>query len=135
LFSTGIAPGADAQRQTTNPSVYVSIHVTLTNSAVVLRPKVEPRGSTARFIVHNAAKRPIAFSVGSQTPGLVNRFGFTHVFKPGEHRILLVYLAVRGLLPYYVGRSYSGARGAQRGELLIGATCALCARPGPPPIP
>lgn len=132
LMTALFVPGADSMRATTNPSVYVVIHVTLTSSKVVLYPKSEPRGASARFIIHNTASKPVTFSVGAKTPGLGDLFGFRRVFKPGKQATLLLYLSDRGTIPYYVGESYAQAKPSERGKLLVGATCSICAPPGPP---
>jgi hypothetical protein len=124
--------GASGSARTTNPSVFVAIHVTITDSKVVVSPRSEPRGSTARFIMKNTGSKPVTFNVGKQSPGLGIRFGFKTTLRPGVHRILLLYLAARGFVPYYVGGSYGGAKASQRGQLIVGATCSVCAPPGPP---
>jgi hypothetical protein len=135
VLALATATVAEAETTTTKPSVYVTVHVTLTNTKVVVRPKAEPRGAIARFVVHNSGTKPIAFNVGKQTRGLGVLFGFRRVFKPGEHRVVLVYLDRRGLLPYFAGTSYDRASKAERGEFLIGETCRLCAPVGAPPLP
>jgi hypothetical protein len=127
----GVA-GASGSESTTNPSVFVAIHVTITDSKVAITPKSEPRGSTARFIVSNMGSKSVSFSVGSKSPGLGIRFGFRTLLRPGVHRTLLLYLGTRGLVPYYVGGSYGAAKASQRGQLIVGATCSVCAPPGPP---
>src|SRR5579862_9285810 len=46
LVAAVAASGAVA---TTSPAVYVNIHVTLTDSKVIVSPKTAPRGANARF--------------------------------------------------------------------------------------
>ena len=131
----GVASAALASTRTTAPSPYVAIHVTLTDSKVVLSPSTEPRGVIARFIVHNAGTKPATFNVGSETEDRTKGFGFTEVVGPGQRRVRLLFLALRGRLPFYVGSSYSGAKATQRGALQVGAACAGCATSGVMPTP
>jgi hypothetical protein len=123
---------ASGSSSTTQPSVFVPIHVTISDSKVTISPKSEPRGSTARFIVKNTGSKPVTFSVGKESPGLGVRFGFRTVLRPGAGKTLLLYLAARGRVPYYVGGSYGRAKASQKGQLVVGATCSVCAPPGPP---
>ena len=76
-------PSRRPEGVTTSPDVYISIHVTLTDSKVIVSPKTAPRGADARFIVRNVGTKVHNFTVrtGSLT-------GFSRVFKPGEHAIL-----------------------------------------------
>jgi hypothetical protein len=120
---------------TTNPSVFVAVHVTITDSKVAISPKSEPRGSTAQFIMKNTGSKGVTFSVGNESPGLGARFGFRTVLGPGAHRTLLLYLSTRGRVPYYVGGSYGAAKASERGQLIVGDTCSVCAPPGPPRPP
>ena len=135
LVGAGAAPAAVAATQTTAPSPYVSIHVTLTDSKVVLSPTTEPRGAIGRFILHNAGTKPVTFNVGAEKANRTRGFGFTEVVGPGQRRVRLLYLAVRGRLPYYVGSSYSGAKATQRGGLLVGEACDGCSTSGVMPAP
>ena len=135
LLGVAFAPVAQSETQTTTPSVYVVIHVTLSDSKVVVSPKTAPRGASARFIMRNIGSKPITFNVGKRTPGLGDLFGFRSVIKPRTQKILLLYLSDRGAIPYYTGDSFASAKPTAKGTLLVGTACALCAPPGPPPPP
>jgi len=130
-----LAPSAQSALQTTTPTVYVAIHVTLTGSKVVVEPRSAPRGVSARFILHNIGTKAVIFSVGNQTRGLGALFGFRTVVKPRTQKTLLLYLAARGTIRYYSGSSFADATAGEKGVLVVGATCALCAPPGPPVPP
>ncbi len=132
LLGAAFAPLALSGRQTTNPSIYVTIRVTLTSSAVVVTPKDPPRGSMGRFVMRNLGTKPVTFSLGSDTPGLGFKFGFKSVVKPGTEKIRIVYLSTRGKIPYHIGASFSGAKARAKGLLEVGAGCSACAPPGPP---
>ena len=121
LLGALVVPSAESQTTTTAPDVYINIHVTLTNSKVIVSPTTAPRGADARFIVRNIGTKPLSFTLrtGATT-------GFTRVFKPGKPSILLLYLAFRGSMAYYGGASSASAKPGMKGTLVIGQACALC---------
>jgi len=114
-------------RSTTAPSIYVDVHVTLTDSKVIVSPKTAPRGSDARFIVKNIGSKPISFSIGYSQRGIGQQTGFTHVFKPGaQKKVYLLFLDYRGTIPYFGGKSNATAPKSMKGIFTIGAQCSLC---------
>ena len=121
LVGVAFVPAGYSRTTTTAPNVYISIHVTLTDSKVIVSPRSAPRGSDARFIVRNIGKKPRNFTV--RTGALT---GFSRVFKPGKRAVLLLYLGYRGTMPYYSGATFASTPAAMKGNLLIGATCAAC---------
>jgi hypothetical protein len=121
-----LASAAVAQPQTTAPNVFVNIHVTLTDTKVILTPKTAPRGSDARFIVTNTGTKPHSFTLGSNKVSPALQSGFTRIVAPKHHEILLLYLNARGALPYYGGATPKKASPAMKGIFLVGATCAEC---------
>jgi hypothetical protein len=68
LATVALAPAA---RTTTAPNVFFNIHVTLTNSRIIMDNRDAPRGTYARFIVRNTGTRPLNFTLGrrSAAPG------------------------------------------------------------------
>jgi len=121
-----LTPSAAARPQTTAPNVFVNIHVTLTDTKIILSPKTAPRGSDARFIVTNKGTKPHSFTLGSNKLGADLQSGFTRLVKPKQHEILLLYLNARGALPYYGGITAKKASAAMKGIFLVGAQCAEC---------
>jgi hypothetical protein len=121
-----LVPGAMARPQTTAPNVFVNIHVTLTDTKVILSPKTAPRGSDARFIVKNTGTKPHTFTLGSSRLGADSQSGFTRTVAPKQSKILLIYLNARGVLPYYGGATASKSLPAMKGSFLVGPQCALC---------
>jgi hypothetical protein len=119
-------PAATSSVRTTAPAVYVTVHITLDDGKVIMKPKTGPRGSDVRLVVHNISKKPqtLAFNYADLGNGLHS--GFMRVFKPGEKTILLLYLSNRGFLPYWSGPSYAKAKPSARGKFLVGNQCALC---------
>jgi hypothetical protein len=127
LAATAIAvPAAVGRARTTSPNVFIDVHITLTGSKVIVEPKSGPRGSDARLIVHNISKKPQVFAFNYKNLGNGAYSGLIRTFKPGEKTILLLYLSMRGVLPYYSGPSYKKASPAARGKFLVGDQCALC---------
>jgi len=76
LVGVAFAPVAQSESKTTTPTVYVVIHVTLTDSKVVVSPKPRPGarrlGSSCAISARN--RSPSTF--GKHTPGLGDLFGF-----------------------------------------------------------
>ena len=121
-----LVPTASARPQTTAPNIFVNIHVTLTDTKVILSPKTAPRGSDARFIVKNTGTKPHSFTLGANQATPTLQSGFTRVVSPKKQEILLLYLNARGALSYYGGSSPSKASPAMKGIFTVGAQCALC---------
>jgi hypothetical protein len=121
-----LAPSAGARPQTTAPNVFVNVHVTLTDTKVILTPKSAPRGSDARFIVTNKGTKPHSFTLGSNKLGADLQSGFTRIVAPKHKEILLLYLNARGALTYYGGATAKKSSPAMKGIFLVGAQCAEC---------
>jgi hypothetical protein len=126
LLAVLLAPSAGARPQTTAPNLFVTVHVTLTDTKVILSPKTAPRGSDARFIVKNVGTVPHSFTLGSNRLGSNIQSGFTRLVKPNQHEILLIFLNARGALPYYGGATPTKALPGMKGTFLVGPQCELC---------
>jgi hypothetical protein len=100
---------------TTEPTPIREIRVTITDTRITVRPGAAPRGSYARFTVHNVGTRPHSFTLGKAKPGTGLQTGFSRTLKPKTHKILLLFLDYRGQLPYYsslpADRSKPGMKG------------------------
>jgi hypothetical protein len=125
-LALALVPAAGAAHETTAPNLFINVHVTLTDSKVIIRPKTAPRGSDARFIVRNIGKKTHTFTVGATRHGAGLQTGFSRSFKPGEHAILIFFLNQRGTIPYYSGPSVGEAKPAMKGLFLVGNQCSLC---------
>lgn len=75
LASLTLLAAAQARPQTTAPTVFYNIHVTLTNSRIVLDKHSAPRGTYARFIIRNLGTRPHNFTLGKARRGTAHRAG------------------------------------------------------------
>ena len=115
LASLALAPAAQARPQTTAPTVFFNIKVTLTNSRIILDKHNAPRGTYARFIIRNVDKRPHNFTLGKTRRGTGAQSGFSRTLKPHQKQILLLLLDYRGPIPSSGGlpsdRSKPGMKG------------------------
>ena len=96
-----LAANGSARPQTTNPTGYFTVHVTVMNKGVRMIPSHAPRGQTAIFLVSNLASSSRVFTLGSKA---LNRAGTGFVVKlaPNAQKRLLRYLDFRGRLRYWV---------------------------------
>jgi hypothetical protein len=87
--------------QTTVPDVFVTVHVTITDSRITLDRHRASRGDEMRFILRNAGTRLHNFTLGSTTKrGGATQTGFSRTLKPREEKFILLFLDYRGLIPY-----------------------------------
>jgi hypothetical protein len=120
LVAAVFVPEAQARPGTTAPNVIIDIHVTLTNTRIILNRHNAPRGTFARFTIRNVGTRPHNFTLSRSKRGTGAQSGFSRTLKPRQKRILLLFLDYRGPLPYFtVLRTDRGKRG-MRGVFTIG---------------
>jgi hypothetical protein len=106
--------------RTTAPDLYVTVNVTMTDSKFVLSVHAAPRGADARFVVHNAGSKPNTFEVGKENYGVGQQTGFKVTVKPGQKKILILFLDIRGKIPYYSGVAADRNNPGMRGDFLVG---------------
>jgi hypothetical protein len=107
LLAVALVPAAHAtartssQPQTTVPDVFVTVHVTITDSRIRLDRYSARRGDEVRFIVRNAGTSSHNFTLGSTSKrGAGRQTGFSRTLKPREQKFILLFLDYRGPLPY-----------------------------------
>ena len=105
---------------TTAPDLYVTVNVTMTNTNFVLSVHTAPRGADARFVIHNVSNKPHNFAVGKENYGVGVQTGFSATLQPGQKKILILFLDIRGKIPYYPGLAADRNKPGMRGEFLIG---------------
>lgn len=120
LVVAACAPLAHARSETTAPDVIIDIHVTLTNSRIVLSRHNAPRGAYARFTIRNLGTRPHNFTLGKAKRGSGAQTGFSRTLKPRQKQILLLFLDYRGPLPYFAGLPADRRKPGMRGVFTIG---------------
>jgi hypothetical protein len=124
LAALTLVPAADAAQarpQTTAPTVFYNIHVTLTNTRIVLDKHSAPRGTYARFIIRNLDTRPHNFTLGTARRGTGHQSGFSRTLKPHQKQILLLFLDYRGPIQYSGGLAADRSKPGMKGVFTIGA--------------
>jgi hypothetical protein len=103
LPALSLVAGAHARPLTTTPSATLDVHVTITNTRIVLDPHSAARGVQARFVIKNSA-----------TPTGV-RQAFSRTLKPQQRVIVPIFLDRRARIPYFdslpADRSKPGMKG------------------------
>jgi hypothetical protein len=115
-----LTPTVHAQPQTTAPTLFVNIKVTLTDTRFVLSRHDAPRGTYARFIIHNIGKRSHAFTLGKAHRGTGRQSGFTRTLRPGARKILLLFLDYRSTIPYHGSLAADRMNPRMKGTFTIG---------------
>jgi hypothetical protein len=100
LASLAVAASAYARPDTTNAPAFLTIKVTITDTAVTVRPNTALRGSNATFILTNRGKSTQKWVLGNATRGVGKTSGFASVLGPDQQKNVVMYLDYRGLLPY-----------------------------------
>jgi len=126
LLALIVAPFADSAARTTDPSIYIKVHITLNGSSVKVTPATAPRGSSLELVVTNTSSKPQPFSFDYTSVANGRHTGFNLVFKPHKVRVFLFALEVEGKLPYFNGTSFDKTSGAKRGLFTVGPECAEC---------
>ena len=103
VSSVALVPAArSADRpQTTAPPPLSNIKVVITDSAITVSPKRVPRGSMGRFTLVNAGKKPHTFVLGHERRGAGVQIGFKKALRPRQRSVLILFLDVRGAIPYH----------------------------------
>jgi hypothetical protein len=109
-----------ARPETTAPSVFVNVRVTITNTRIALSRHDAPRGTYARFIIRNVGTRTHAFTLGTARRGTGRQSGFTRTLRPGTRKILLLFLDYRGRMSYSASLPADRAKPGMRGTFTIG---------------
>lgn len=100
LAAAALVPAAHSQPQTTIPDVFVTIHVTITDSRISLDRRSAGRGDEVRFIMRNAGTKVHSFTLGNLKSGQGTQTGFSSTLKPKQQKVTLLFLDYRGPLPY-----------------------------------
>ena len=115
--------------RTTAPDSYVNIHVTMTDTKFTLSRHSGPAGSDARFILRDVGKKPHAFQLGKAKAGIGVQTGFNATVKPGQQKILILYLDYRGaVVPYFGSMPADRNKPGMKGTFKIGACLKVSAQ-------
>jgi hypothetical protein len=108
---------AHARPLTTTPQYVVDIHVTITDTRIVLSPRSAPRGVEGRFIIENAGASAHNFTLkGRRAPAGA---GFSRTLKPHQRVVVRLALNVRGTVPYFDGLPVDRGKPGMSGIFVI----------------
>jgi len=108
------APGF-ARPETTNAPAIVTIRVTVTKNAIVMKPKSAVRGTYAIFLFSNHTAKPHTLVIGDTERGVGKTIGFKTTLRPNGQGRVVMYLDYRGALPYFsVNKTKSPFKGIFR---------------------
>jgi hypothetical protein len=105
---------------TTAPDLYVDVNVTMTNTKFILSRDSGPRGADARFDIHNASNKPHNFALGNGAIDTGVQTGFSVTVKPGQSKILVLFLDYRGKVAYHAGLAADRNKPGMKGYFLVG---------------
>ena len=103
VSTLALVPAAQSadRPQTTAPPPVSTIKVVITDSAITVSPKRVRRGSMGRFILVNTGKKPHTFVLGHDRRGTGVQIGFKKALKPKQQSALILFLDIRGAIPYH----------------------------------
>jgi hypothetical protein len=105
LAFLSLAADGSARPQTTNPGGYLTVRVTITNTAVTMSPRRAPRGTTAIFLLSNLATTSRVFAVGDVSLTHHHGTGFAVKLARNQQKRVLLFLDYRGPLPSSIGQA------------------------------
>jgi len=115
--------------RTTAPDSYVNINVTMTDTKFTLSRHEGPAGSDARFIIRDVGKKPHAFQLGTAKSGTGFQSGFNTTVKPGQQKVLILYLDYRGArVPYFGSMPADRHKAGMKGIFKVGACLTVSAQ-------
>jgi hypothetical protein len=110
-----LVAGAHARPLTTTPSATLDVHVTITNTRIVLDPHNAARGVEARFVIKNRGTKAHNFTLNGKTTPTGVRQAFSRTLKPQQRVIVPIFLDRRARIPYFdslrADRSKPGMKG------------------------
>jgi uncharacterized cupredoxin-like copper-binding protein len=105
---------------TTAPDLIFTVNVTMTNTKYTLSVHSGPRGADARFVIHNVSNKVHNFAIGSEKFDTGVQTGFQTSVKPGQQKILILFLDIRGKIPYFPGLKADRKNRGMYGDFSIG---------------
>jgi hypothetical protein len=79
----------------------MTVRVTITDSAITMKPNVAERGSNAIFVITNQGKRTHTLQLGDVVRGVGKKIGFASgPLAPNQQKTVVMFLDYRGVLPF-----------------------------------
>jgi hypothetical protein len=110
---------AHARPLTTKPLYALSIHVTITDTRIVLDRHSAPRGVEARFVLVNAGTRAHNFTLKGGTTSGGARRNLSRTLEPHQRRIVQIFLDRRSKIPYFGALPSDRGKTGMRGFFLV----------------
>ena len=121
LLAAALVPAARGSApQTTVPDVFLTVHVTLTDSRISLDRRSAGRGDEVRFIMRNAGTKLHNFTLGGNAVrGTGRQTGFSSTLKPKQEKFILLFMDYRGPIPYHSKLSHDLRKPGMRGVFTV----------------
>ncbi len=119
LPALSLVASADARPLTTAPQYVLAVHVTITDTRIVLDHHSAPRGVEARFVIKNAGAKAHNFTLSGRTSPTGVRQAFSRTLKPRQRAIVPIFLDVRARIPYFDGLPADRGKAGMRGVFVI----------------
>jgi hypothetical protein len=114
-----LVSAAHARPLTTRPSLILDVHVTITDTRIVLDRHSAPRGVQARFVIKNTGTKAHNFTLNGTTTPTGVRQKFSRTLKPQQRDIVRLFLDSRARVPYFDGLQADRNKRAMRGFFVI----------------
>ena len=119
LPALSLVASAEARPLTTAPQYVLAVHVTITDTRIVLDHHSAPRGVEARFVIKNAGAKAHNFTLSGRTSPTGVRQAFSRTLKPRQRAIVPIFLDVRARIPYFDGLPADRGKAGMRGVFVI----------------
>lgn len=114
-----IAAPSFARPQTTNAPQMLTVKVTITDDAIIMKPNVAERGSSAIFVLSNHGTKPHTLLLGDAKRGPGKKIGFASTLGPNEQKTIVMFLDYRGVLPFAGTQAHDAKKAAMKGTFRI----------------
>ena len=119
LPAMALVASADARPLTTTPQYVLAVHVTITDTRIVLDHHSAPRGVEARFVIKNTGAKAHNFTLSGRTSPKGVRQAFSRTLKPQQRATVPIFLDVRARIPYFDSLPADRGKAGMRGFFVI----------------
>jgi hypothetical protein len=119
LAALSLVGAAQARPLTTEPSYVLNIHVTITDTRIVVDPHSAPRGAEARFIIKNTGTKAHNFTLNGKTSPMGVRQKLSRTLEPHQRVIAQLFLDSRARVPYFNSLRADRGKPGMRGFFVI----------------
>jgi hypothetical protein len=119
MTALSLAPVAQSRPLTTSPTLTLDVHVTITDTRIVLDRHSAPRGVEARFLIKNTGTKAHNFTFNGKTTPAGVRQAFSRTLKPEQRVIVRLFLDRRTRVPYFDNLPADRGKAGMRGLFVI----------------